>query len=202
MDFYEKVKSLVKSNTTFTLRAFIESLGINYDSYNGQKRYNNLPRADEVVKIAKGLNVSLDYLLVGDEKPNKCIVPILDQELSAGNGCLVPENDAPKGLLELPHTLRAQYGENLAALYVKGDSMEPTLHSGDLIVCDSLGWDSGEGLYVIRMNGNGYVKRIQVANDKIYIKSDNPNYETLIEPIESQSLQIVGKVHFIGTVNV
>ena len=202
MDFYEKVKSLVKSNTTFTLRAFIESLGINYDSYNGQKRYNNLPRADEVVKIAKGLNVSLDYLLVGDEKPNKCIVPILDQELSAGNGCLVPENDAAKGLLELPRSLRAEYGDNLSALYVKGDSMEPTLRNGDLIVCDSLGWDSGEGLYAVRLNGKGYVKRIQVGNGKILIKSDNPKYDTIEEPIESQNLQIIGKVHFIGTVNI
>ena len=201
MDFFERLQALMDSRG-LSQKQLAEAIGGSQNTISDWKTKGILPNGDKAVKIAQYFNVSLDYLLIGDEHPNKCIVPILDQELSAGKGCLVPENDAPKGLLELPHTLRAQYGENLAALYVKGDSMEPTLHSGDLIVCDSLGWDSGEGLYVIRMNGNGYVKRIQVANDKIYIKSDNPNYETLIEPIESQSLQIVGKVHFIGTVNV
>ena len=66
MDFYERVKNLVKDNTELTLRAFIESLGINYDSYNGQKRYNNLPRADEAVKIAKSLNTSVEFLVSGN----------------------------------------------------------------------------------------------------------------------------------------
>lgn len=42
MDFYENVKKLVKSNN-FSLRTFIEDLGINYDTYNGQKRLNNIP---------------------------------------------------------------------------------------------------------------------------------------------------------------
>ena len=72
MDFYERVKRLVKDNTNTTLRAFIESFGINYDSYNGQKRYNNLPRADEAVKIAQALNTTVEYLVTGvDSNPYK-----------------------------------------------------------------------------------------------------------------------------------
>lgn len=67
MDFYERVKKLVKDKTDLTLRAFIESLGINYDSYNGLKRYNNLPRADEAVKISQALGVSVEYLVIGAE---------------------------------------------------------------------------------------------------------------------------------------
>lgn len=67
MDFYERVKKLVKDKTNLTLRAFIESLGINYDSYNGLKRYNNLPRADEAVKISQALGVSVEYLVIGAE---------------------------------------------------------------------------------------------------------------------------------------
>lgn len=67
MDFYNNVKKLVKAKTDLTLRAFIEGLGINYDTYNGQKRYSNLPRADEALKIAQGLGVSVEYLLTGNE---------------------------------------------------------------------------------------------------------------------------------------
>lgn len=65
MDFYENVKQLVKTNN-LTLRSFIESLGINYDSYNSCKKYNNLPRADEAVKIAQALNTTVEYLVTGN----------------------------------------------------------------------------------------------------------------------------------------
>ena len=84
MDFYENVKKLVKSNN-FTLRNFIESLGINYDTYNGQKRLNNLPRADEAVKIAKALNTSVEYLVTGEEPAidkKKIIAEYLTEQLS------------------------------------------------------------------------------------------------------------------------
>lgn len=67
MDFYERVKLHVKNNTSQTLRAFIESLGINYDSYNGLKRYDNQPRLDEAVKIAQALGVPVEYLYSGKE---------------------------------------------------------------------------------------------------------------------------------------
>ncbi len=66
MDFYDNVKKLVKKNN-LTLRAFIESLGINYDSYNSCKKYSNLPRADEAVKIAKALDTSVEFLVTGEE---------------------------------------------------------------------------------------------------------------------------------------
>lgn len=66
MNFYENVKQLVKTNN-LTLRSFIESLGINYDSYNSCKKYNNLPRADEAVKIAQALNTTVEYLVTGNK---------------------------------------------------------------------------------------------------------------------------------------
>ena len=77
MDFYERVKNYIKQETSLTLRAFIESLNINYDSYNGQKRYNNLPRLDEAVKIADALGVPVEYLYSGKEKHD-----MTDEELA------------------------------------------------------------------------------------------------------------------------
>lgn len=67
MEFYDRVKELVRMKTGLTLRSFIEGLGMNYDSYNSLKRYGNLPRADEAYKIASALNVSLEYLLTGKD---------------------------------------------------------------------------------------------------------------------------------------
>lgn len=66
MDFYDNVKKLVKTNN-LNLRNFIESLGINYSSYNSCKQYGNLPRADDAVKIAQALGSSVEFLVTGEE---------------------------------------------------------------------------------------------------------------------------------------
>lgn len=66
MDFFERVKQLVKSHN-LSLVPFIESIGIDYEKYKSQRRYNILPRADEAVKIARALGVSVEYLVTGKE---------------------------------------------------------------------------------------------------------------------------------------
>jgi hypothetical protein len=68
--FYENVKKSVKEKTNLTLRDFIESLDINYETYNSTRRYHNLPRADESVKIAQALGVSVEYLVTGEKPGN------------------------------------------------------------------------------------------------------------------------------------
>ena len=122
------------------------------------------------------------------------VIPILDQSLSAGKGQLLPDSDVSTGYIAVPKELK-RYGNNLTALYVNGDSMEPTLQRGDLIVCDSCGWD-GEGIYALRMDGCGYVKRLARKPGKIVVISDNPKYEAWEEPAESQAIDIIGRVHY------
>ena len=63
MDFFSRTKELVPQKTAYTLRGFIESLGMNYETYYSGRRNGNLPRADDAVKIAKALNVSVEYLV-------------------------------------------------------------------------------------------------------------------------------------------
>jgi SOS-response transcriptional repressor LexA len=121
------------------------------------------------------------------------VVPLLDQALSAGPGAALPEADEAKALIPVPGYLR-QYGENIAALTVDGDSMEPTLRRGDMVVCDSLGW-SGEGIYAVRMGGSGFVKRLTKAPGKVVIISDNPKYPMREEPDGSEDFAIIGRVH-------
>lgn len=64
LDFYDRVKDLAHQKNV-NLKTFIETCGLNYDSYNSCKRYGNLPRSEEAVKIAKALNTSVEYLVTG-----------------------------------------------------------------------------------------------------------------------------------------
>ena len=66
MDFFERVKLLVKTKNT-TIKTLVEDLGLNYGSYNTLRKSNNLPRADEAVKIAQALNTTVEYLVTGED---------------------------------------------------------------------------------------------------------------------------------------
>jgi len=66
MSFFDRVKDLAKKNTTLTLRAFIESLGINYETYYSGRGRGTLPRADEALAIAQALGVTVEYLVSGE----------------------------------------------------------------------------------------------------------------------------------------
>ena len=202
MTFWQRVEKAL-SEKHITEAELSRRIGLSQAGIIGWKSRGSLPRVDIALKTASVLNTTVDYLVNGTIDPNQIetaksfLVPILNQELSAGHGELLPDSDVVEGLLSLPVWLRKKYGNNLAALYVHGDSMQPTLKDGDMIVCDSLGWDKSDGIYAIRMNGNGYVKRIQVMSGKILIKSDNPNYDTIEEPLESEALEIIGKVRLV-----
>ena len=67
-DFFERVKTLVKAHTSFTLRDFLDSVDVKYESYCTMRKTQNFPRCNEAVKIANGLGVSLDYLVTGNTK--------------------------------------------------------------------------------------------------------------------------------------
>jgi transcriptional regulator with XRE-family HTH domain len=81
MDYFDRVKMLVKEKTSLTLRAFIESMGINYETYNSGKRLKNLPRADESVRIAQALGVSVEYLVTGDKPDNSPHIETIEKYL-------------------------------------------------------------------------------------------------------------------------
>ena len=120
------------------------------------------------------------------------MIPLLENAASAGYGAGLDEDDVPLRYVQVPRHL-AKY-PHLASLPVKGDSMEPTLHDGDLVVCDGGGWD-GDGIYVLKTYETAYVKRVQLSTDGYKVISDNKMYDSFTESIEK--LSIVGKVRAI-----
>ena len=201
---------------------FADNLGLKSVTY-GRYENGDRGLPDEVKLKLFEMGVNISWLIAGDgtvfhdkedsfiESTNKeginkfpiyneadipvgaFIVPLLDQKLSAGKGLDLQSDDVSTALVRVPAYL-SKYGDKVAALTVDGDSMYPTLHRGDMVVCDSCGW-SGEGIYALRMSGSGFVKRLTKAPGKIIILSDNPKYPTREEPEESQDIQIIGRVH-------
>jgi len=70
MDFYGRVRQLVKRKKYPSLQEFILSIGLNQDSYYSLKKAGNLPRADDAIRIAQALETTVEYLVIGnDPKP-------------------------------------------------------------------------------------------------------------------------------------
>lgn len=198
MTFSERLENFIRSNK-MTGRDLARKMGVTTGTVSGW-RSGAYPSADKAVKIAEIFDTSVEYLISGTERDKKgtFTIPLLDQELSAGKGDFLPEDDIIKGFVRIPESLMRAYGTGLAAMTVRGDSMEPTLHNGDIVVSTSLGWDSSEGIYAIRMNGMGYVKRLQMGDGEILVKSDNPNYSTVKVKFDSENFEVIGKIVFFG----
>jgi SOS-response transcriptional repressor LexA len=127
----------------------------------------------------------------GDERLQQgIIIPFLgDQAVSAGYGAELEDEDRPVRYFRVPAYLG--HYPNLAMLPVRGDSMDPTLHDGDMVVCDGGGWD-GDGIYVIKTSDKSFVKRVVSTSKGYQVISDNQAYPSYGE--SKEDVTIVGKV--------
>jgi phage repressor protein C with HTH and peptisase S24 domain len=146
-------------------------------------------KADVVRTDMRGGEIPLIY--PGDERLKQgIIIPYLeDQKVSAGYGAELEEEEWPSRYFRVPAYL-GRYPD-LATLPVKGDSMDPTLHDGDLVVCDGGGWD-GDGIYVIKTSDEAFIKRVVSTSQGYQVISDNKTYPSYGE--SKQDVTIVGKV--------
>lgn len=118
------------------------------------------------------------------------LIPYLDQPVSAGFGQELLNKEDNDRYICIPDTGGKK---NLKALTVKGDSMEPTLKNGDIVVCDTGGWD-GDGVYVIKTHEFAFVKRVVLQTEGYQVISDNKMYPPYQVPV-SEDTVIVGKVY-------
>ncbi|MCH7371061.1 helix-turn-helix transcriptional regulator [Aeromonas sp. MR16] len=203
-------------------KVFAEMVGM---SESGMRKYfppfNSLPTIDKALRIARVFNVNLEWLTTGQgpRHPDgnaELMVQrdAFDEEyalidgfhiaVSAGHGAFNDQHEVKRKLAFRRKWLkfRQLQPENLAVVFAQGDSMEPTIHTGDSILIDtSKNQIKDGGLFVLRLGDELYAKRLQKRVDGgVNIISDNrAGYETLaVLPNELDSLSIIGKVVWLG----
>ena len=124
-------------------------------------------------------------------------IPIWDQKVSAGHGEYLIEEFKPERVLPVLERLVARYErEKLHVVEVKGDSMTGIqLFGGDLVVF-AKDYIESDGIYVISINDEAYVKRLEFdpMNDQIVVHSENKKYQPKVIPANSENVRIEGKV--------
>jgi phage repressor protein C with HTH and peptisase S24 domain len=127
-------------------------------------------------------------------------IPRVSGRISAGGG-LIPDN-----AIEMRIAFRRDWiqrkgsSQNMSLIRVAGDSMEPTLQSGDVVLIDHGRnyVDPHGGIYAIVMDDEIVLKRLQIIypTRKIKVISDNLRYEP--SEIEPDQIKINGKVIWCG----
>jgi phage repressor protein C with HTH and peptisase S24 domain len=125
-------------------------------------------------------------------------ITLYDAACSAGGGAW---NDQCTPLTKLAFTkysLRKKGldSKTLSAIRVSGDSMEGDLSDGDAVMIDHSRREvKGEGIYVIRLDGHLYAKRLQRTFDGMEILSTNKAYGKMHVPKDRLGeLDIIGQV--------
>ena len=109
-----------------------------------------------------------------------------DHATSAGTGQYL--NDVRVEQIELPIDVDADF-----VIPIKGDSMEPDYHDGDLVFIQT-SVDLNDGVIgVFNYNGEAYIKQLVIDEDQAYLHSLNPEYKDM--PITPDTdFRIIGEV--------
>lgn len=133
-----------------------------------------------------------------DVLKDSVVVAMTSLRVSTGPGQDWSEADVTGEKLCIPKRVARRYPRNsdFAGAQVVGDSMEPTLHDGEPVVYVRE-FIQGDGIYVLAVNGELLVKRLQFDRifNRLHIISDNTKYRSVEIPLEGlDNVRILGKV--------
>nr|WP_075518871.1 LexA family transcriptional regulator [Moritella viscosa]SHO06899.1 Peptidase, S24 (LexA) family [Moritella viscosa] len=205
-DFGLRLKSAIGNETidNFSTRCNISKTTIQH--YIKGSRYPALERLDVIAKTADvdvaWLATGNDYQASSSENSDYIKIPHFDVQASAGSGSELVESGISKNTVDIhPQTLLDQglNPEGLLSMYVKGDSMEPSLFDGDMILVKKMisPFSILEGVYIFRVFNEIFIKRIQFNkySAKLKVDSDNPFYDSYtITGNDLNDVEIIGEV--------
>lgn len=197
--------------------------GVSQSALSLWERGERVPDVDAIVSLAKIYECSLEYLLAGEgigpdldlspeHQPTSRVarrmamrdgrevvwIPMYSATPRAGVG--VAESEWKEDAIPLRADELRELGvpaSDLASVIVQGDSMAPTLGSGDKVLVDMrVDQPHRDGIHVFRVGDALMVKRLQWRPDQgVRVVSDNPAYEPFeIDADKLDQLVVVGRV--------
>lgn len=165
------------------------------------------PKNDRLASLAAALNVTVGHL-IGEESadappraPGVLAVPLLSNAASMGYGTDAQADDVIADTITLtPHFVNEQIRPTKEAalrfIHAYGDSMEPTLRSGDVLLVDTgIREVRIDGIYVLRAHDRLFVKRVRQRMDGNFeISSDNPTHKTVDILNGDHEVSVIGRV--------
>lgn len=211
-DFASRLR-VVREGANLNQTEFGRRLGVSQGHISGAESGQKTLSAETVLRLAEEFDVSMDWLYFGSPRnfrdsqgrtytplnpDNTLMLPVVPQRVSAGGGQILQDALPPEAHLPVLRELVAGHPrEKLRVVEVRGDSMTGVhLFDGDLVIFVQ-GLVRQDGIYVIALDGDLLVKRLEwdAVNRRITIHSENARYsEPKHVPMDGDTLRIEGKV--------
>lgn len=199
-----KVKELRKINN-ISQQKLASMLNVHQTAISQWETGRTTPDIDTAEKMAKLFNVSLDYLLGRDtgvkipsQEKKGVRIPVYG-DTAAGVPILAIENydsDNPDDWEEISEHMAR--GGDYIALRIKGDSMEPRMKTGDVVIVRLQPDIENDEIAIVRVNGDSATcKKIKKTAEGLWLISTNPAYEPMFysaKEVEELPVVIIGKV--------
>ena len=216
--FGERLKKVRKEKGITQLK-LAQLSGVAQSSISACELGKSQPSVEITKKLAKVLGVSVDYLLGRTDTPN---LPSLEEIMSSFNKKLeeeqkdsiltklklklipvydganageigaFPDANVIQFFATIPIDSTGRYG-----VIVHGDSMEPEIKDGDIVVVDPNQEVSNGKRAVVFVDGGVLVKRIYRQNGTVSFVSDNPKYPPIVIKSSDFPVYLLGKVVWI-----
>lgn len=196
MTTYERIATLCKRNN-ISITGLEKELGFGRGLI-GKWRNMASPNSVKLQKIAEYFDVTIDYLMNGTEKniskKGKGVkIPILGKVAA---GIPIEQIEDIIGWEEITEDM-ASTGDYFC-LQIKGDSMEPRMYEGDIVVVRQQDDADTGDIVIAQVNGaEATCKRLTKAIDSISLISLNPKYEPVVftaDKVLNMPVKIIGKV--------
>ncbi len=220
-EILDKIKELQGFKKDAELADFF---GVSRSAVASWRGRQNLPYGD-IVAFCEREQVNLSWLLTGQlttkyidvegqkvltiaqeqgtykaEDKDFVTVPQVRGEISAGGGLLADETVEMRVAFRRDWIERHGEASRMSLIRVAGDSMEPTLYSGDLVLVDHSRnvVEAAGGIFAIALDHEIMIKRVQLnyPGKTLRIISDNEKYETF--EADPDKITVNGKVIWFG----
>ena len=200
----EQIQSIFSKNLKYYLKLrnktqldLAKAIGVSNTTINNYVKGYNTPRMDKIDKICTYLNIERSNLLEDNEKrnikPQGIKIPVLG---TVAAGIPISAVEDILDYEEIPQSWQNQ-GE-FFALKIKGDSMEPRMESGDVVIVKQQSdANSGDTVIVLVNGDDATCKRLEKTDNGIMLVSTNPKYPPMfysLEDIQTKPVVILGKV--------
>lgn len=203
-----------------TQEQMARAMGVPYSTYQRYEQGRTPPKMQPLARLASEMGISLDWLVLGWQKTNRIDadaaenlagnaspsqmaatveIPVYDVKAGAGPGAA----NGPESVVRHVPVARTWLQRlhcplnSLQAIEATGDSMEPDIHDGDVLLVDtSVRTVERSGVYVLRYADHLRVKYLQQrADGGIIIRSAAPQ-----EVDETVPRDRLGEIAIIGRV--
>ena len=191
----ERLKNARKAKG-FTQEKLVSFVSVSRQAYSSYETGTRDPDTRTLSQIAINLDVSVDYLLgkvTQSQTESNRMIPLLG---SVPAGVPIEAIEDVEEYIDI-YPRFVKHGE-LLALRVQGDSMEPDLRNGDIVIVEKQEFVENGDVAVVRVNGEDVtLKRVKLTNKGLMLIPSNPAYDPVFfdsDQVATLPVTIIGKV--------